>query len=380
MSGWCPGAKLRILVTGAAGFIGYHCVRAFAARGDQVVGIDNLNAYYDVALKEARLRDLSEAAPGFVFRKAEIADRDSLAARRSTARHSTLSSTSRRRPACARRSPIRMSMPSSNLVGHLNMLEHFRHRDPLVHFIYASSSSVYGANRKLPFSESDRVDDPVSLYAATKRADELMSEVYHRLYGMPLTGLRFFTVYGPWGRPDMAMWLFTEAILNGRPVTLNNHGRMRRDFTFVDDAVRAVAAIASGPPANPSRTPHVYNVGNNRSENLRDLLSIIELNLGRKAEIIEGPLPPGDVPETHADLTWIKADYGYSPGNCDRRRRAAVRRVVQAVPWHRLSVARRYLCGIGQPAVISIIAAAAAQNQKRPYGSRCLRPRWRTLQ
>jgi UDP-glucuronate 4-epimerase len=277
-----------------------------------VLGIDNLNDYYDVELKEARLRHLRETAPGFAFRKAEIADRDSLRAALDDHTFDIVVH-------LAAQAGVRASITNphiyaeSNLAGHLNMLEHFRHRDPLLHFIYASSSSVYGANRKLPFSESDRVDDPVSLYAATKRADELMSEVYHRLYGMPLTGLRFFTVYGPWGRPDMAMWLFTEAILNGRPLTLNNHGRMRRDFTFVDDAVRAVATIASGPPANPSRTPHVYNVGNNRSENLRDLLSIIESNLGRKAEMIEAPLPPGDVPETHADLTWIKADYGYSP-------------------------------------------------------------------
>lgn len=277
-----------------------------------MVGIDNLNAYYDVALKEARLRDLGETAPGFVFRKADIGDRKSLAAALDGEAFDVVVH-------LAAQAGVRASIThphiyaEANLAGHLNMLEYFRHRDPLVHFVYASSSSVYGANRKLPFAEGDRVDDPVSLYAATKRADELMSEVYHRLYGMPLTGIRFFTVYGPWGRPDMAMWLFTEAILNSRPVTLNNRGRMRRDFTYIDDAVRAVAAIASGPPANPSRTPHVYNVGNNRSEDLRHLLSIIETNLGRKAEVIEGPLPPGDVTDTHADLTWIKADYGYSP-------------------------------------------------------------------
>lgn len=265
-----------------------------------------------MALKQARVRDLSETAPGFVFRMAEIADRRSLAAALDGERFDIVVH-------LAAQAGVRASITNphvyaeSNLGGHLNMLEYFRHRDPLIHFIYASSSSVYGANRKLPFSEGDRVDDPVSLYAATKRADELMSEVYRRLYGMPLTGIRFFTVYGPWGRPDMAMWLFTEAVLNGRLVTLNNYGRMRRDFTFIDDAVRAVAALASGPPVNPSRTPHIYNVGNNRSENLRDLLSIIESNLGRKAEVIEAPLPVGDVPETHADLTWIKEDYGYSP-------------------------------------------------------------------
>jgi UDP-glucuronate 4-epimerase len=303
---------MKVLVTGAAGFIGYHCAKAFAARGDEVLGIDNLNAYYDVSLKEARLRDLEETARGFSFRKADIAERQSIAAAVEGRTFDIVLH-------LAAQAGVRASITNphiyaeANLTGHLNMLELFRHRDPPAHFVYASSSSVYGANRKLPFSESDRVDDPVSLYAATKRADELMSEVYHRLYGLPLTGLRFFTVYGPWGRPDMAMWLFTDAILNGRPVTLNNFGDMRRDFTFVEDAVRAVMAIASGPPANPGRSPHVYNVGNDRSENLRHLLSIIESNLGRKASVIEAPLPAGDVVETHADLTWIKADYGYSP-------------------------------------------------------------------
>jgi UDP-glucuronate 4-epimerase len=287
-------------------------VRAFAARGDAVLGIDNLNDYYDVSLKDARLRDLAKTAPGFVFRKADIADRTALAAALDGETFDIVLH-------LAAQAGVRASITGphvyadSNLAGHLNMLELFRHRERPAHFIYASSSSVYGANRKLPFSESDRVDDPVSLYAATKRADELMSEVYHRLYGMPLTGLRFFTVYGPWGRPDMAMWLFTDAILNGRPVTLNNYGRMRRDFTFIDDAVRAVMAIASGPPANPARSPHVYNIGNNRSEDLRHLLSIIEASVGRKASVIEAPLPAGDVVETHADLAWIKADYGYAP-------------------------------------------------------------------
>ena len=276
-----------------------------------MVGIDNLNAYYDVALKQARLRDLAETAPGFVFRRVDIAHRPELEA---ALKDETFDIVVH----LAAQAGVRASITNphvyadANLTGHLNMLEWFRHRPPL-HFVYASSSSVYGANRKLPFSESDRVDEPVSLYAATKRSDELMSEVYHRLYGLPVTGLRFFTVYGPWGRPDMAMWLFTDAVQNGRPVTLYNRGRMRRDFTYIDDAVRAVAAIASGPPANPSRTPHVYNIGNNRSEDVRELLAVIETTLGRKAEIIEAPMPPGDVVDTHADLTWINADYGYWP-------------------------------------------------------------------
>ncbi len=311
-SGSSPGAELRILVTGVAGFIGYHCARALAGRGDEVIGVDNINSYYDVALKEARLSALKEAAPGFVFRKADIADRESL---RQALDGEAIDIVVH----LAAQAGVRASITDphtyceANLTGHLNMLEYFRRSERLVHFIYASSSSVYGANRKLPFSEADRVDDPISLYAATKRADELMSEVYGRLYGMPLTGIRFFTVYGPWGRPDMAVWLFTEAIANGRPVTLFNHGLMRRDFTYIGDAVRAVSAIAAGPPANPSRAPHVYNIGNSRSENLRDLLAVIETSVGRKAEIVEAPMPPGDVPDTHADLTWVKADYGYLP-------------------------------------------------------------------
>jgi UDP-glucuronate 4-epimerase len=300
------------LVTGVAGFIGFHCARAFAARGDDVIGIDNLNAYYDIALKKARLRELTASSPGFVFRKADIADVDSLSAALGGERIDLVVH-------LAAQAGVRASITdpcsyvTANLVGHLNMLEFFRHHGSLVHFIYASSSSVYGANRKLPFSELDRVDDPVSLYAATKRSDELMSEVYARLYGMPLTGIRFFTVYGPWGRPDMAAWLFTAAILEGRPITLYNHGRMRRDFTFIDDAVRAVSAIAAGPPVNRARSPHVYNIGNSRSENLLDLVSVIEASVGRKAEIIKAPLPLGDVTDTHADLTWIKADYGFAP-------------------------------------------------------------------
>ena len=311
LSGSSLGGELKILVTGVAGFIGYHCARAFAARGESVIGIDNLNPYYDVSLKEMRLRGLVEA-PGFVFRKADIADRDSLGEALDGEAIDIVVH-------LAAQAGVRASIThphayaAANLTGHLNMLEYFRRSDRLVHFIYASSSSVYGANRKLPFAEADRVDDPISLYAATKRADELMSEVYGRLYGMPLTGLRFFTVYGPWGRPDMAVWLFTEAVANGLPVTLFNHGRMRRDFTYIDDAVGAVSAIAAGPPANPSRTPHVYNIGNSRTENLRDLLAVIEASVGRKAQIVEAPLPPGDVPDTHADLTWIKADYGYAP-------------------------------------------------------------------
>jgi len=265
-----------------------------------------------VALKEARLDALTKAAPEFAFKRVDIGDRDALDAALDGEKIEIVVH-------LAAQAGVRASIThphiyaEANLTGHLNMLEAFRRSDSLVHFIYASSSSVYGANRKLPFAEGDRVDDPISLYAATKRADELMSGVYHRLYGMPMTGLRFFTVYGPWGRPDMAVWLFTEAITNGRPVTLYNHGRMRRDFTYVDDAVRAVSAIAAGPPAIPDRLPHVYNIGNSRSEDLGELVSIIEASVGRKAEVIEAPMPPGDVPETHADLTWIKADYGYAP-------------------------------------------------------------------
>jgi UDP-glucuronate 4-epimerase len=303
---------LRTLVTGVAGFIGFHCAMALAARGDDVTGIDNLNAYYDTALKEARLAALRQAAPGFRFLKADIGDRRALGEALSGQAFDIVVH-------LAAQAGVRPSITNphvyaeSNLVGHLNVIEHFRHHDSLRHLVYASSSSVYGANRKLPFSEDDRVDDPVSLYAATKRADELMSETYIRLYGMPMTGIRFFTVYGPWGRPDMALWKFVEAILGGEPITLNNHGRMRRDFTYIDDAIGVLATIASGPPRNPERRPHVYNIGNSRSEELKRLVAVIESALGRKARVVEAPLPLGDVIETHADLARIKADYGFEP-------------------------------------------------------------------
>ena len=302
----------RVLVTGAAGFIGAAVAKALLARGDQVLGIDNLNDYYDPALKRARLAEL--AGPDFTFHPHDFALDMPLATEKFD-----------RIIHLGAQAGVRYSLENpmayvrSNLVGHVNLLELARARQ--VPMVYASSSSVYGGNISMPFSVEDRVDHPVSLYAATKRADELMSETYAHLYRIPLTGLRFFTVYGPWGRPDMAPWLFTKAILAGEPIKVFNHGKMQRDFTYIDDIVAGVLACSDKPPANDSATkpggsvaPHsLYNIGNNRPEELMRFIEIIEEATGMKAIRDFQPMQPGDVPATYANIDAISRDNGYAP-------------------------------------------------------------------
>jgi len=301
-----------VLVTGSAGFIGYHVAEALLARGDEVVGIDNLSPYYDVALKRARLARLRRHA-GFRFVEADISDQEGM--RRALADTATA-----RVVHLAAQAGVRHSLEHpfdylrSNLAGHLIILEHCRHHDDFEHLVFASSSSVYGGNHKLPFAETDRVDTPVSLYAATKKADELMSHAYAELYGLAQTGLRFFTVYGPWGRPDMAMWRFTEAILAGRPIQVFNHGDMRRDFTYIDDIIAGVVvALDHPPPPSPSPPYRIYNIGNNRAEPLLRMVEVLERALGRAAQKQLLDMQPGDVKETYADITAIRRDLGFQP-------------------------------------------------------------------
>jgi UDP-glucuronate 4-epimerase len=303
-----------ILLTGAAGFIGYHVSLALLARGEAVIGVDNLNDYYDVALKEARLARLREQ-PGFSFQRADIAER--AAVEELTARHPGID----RIVHLAAQAGVRYSLVNpfayteSNITGHLVMLEAARRLPKLAHMVYASSSSVYGGNTKLPFSIDDPVERPVSLYAATKRAGELMAYNYSHLYGLPLTGLRFFTVYGPWGRPDMSAFLFTKAILGSEPIKVFNDGDMRRDFTFIDDIVAGVlAALDRPPPVVDGRPRHrLYNLGNHRSEPLMRFIEVIERACNRKARIEFAPLQPGDVPETYADIEASMRDLGFVP-------------------------------------------------------------------
>jgi UDP-glucuronate 4-epimerase len=308
------------LVTGAAGFIGFHVAKRLLARGDQVVGIDNLNSYYDPQLKADRLSELQRLGGGALeFRQVDFADEQVL-------EHSLARLDFSRIIHLGAQAGVRYSIEnprayvSANLVGHLNMLEIARARQS-EHFVYASSSSVYGSNRDLPFRVEDRVDHPISLYAATKKADELMSECYAHLYRLPQSGLRFFTVYGPWGRPDMAMWIFTKKILAGQAIQVFNHGEMRRDFTFIDDIVSGVLACHDNAPpddgqpkAGGSVGPHrLYNIGNSRSEQLMHMIAILEEACGRKAEIEYLPMQPGDVPETFADISAISSDLGFRP-------------------------------------------------------------------
>ncbi len=305
---------MSVLVTGAAGFIGMHVARALLERGEAVVGLDNLNSYYDPALKHARLATL-EGQQGFAFHAAELAERDEVF--RVFAAHPEID----RVVHLAAQAGVRYSLENpyayvrSNVLGHLVMMEACRVRTGLKHFVYASSSSVYGGNTKLPFAPEDRVDAPVSLYAATKRADELMSSCYAHLYGLPSTGLRFFTVYGPWGRPDMSPWLFAEAVLTGRPIRVFNQGRMKRDFTYIDDVVAGVLAALDRPPAaEETGRPHrLYNLGNRRAEPLLDFIAAIERACGRTAEKILEPMQPGDVEATWADISASQRDLGYAP-------------------------------------------------------------------
>jgi UDP-glucuronate 4-epimerase len=303
-----------ILVTGAAGFIGAAVARALLARGDAVIGIDNINDYYDVALKEARLATLTPNA-NFSFRKIDIADRGAVLALKSENISGIVH--------LAAQPGVRYSLENpyayvtANVMGQVTMLELARALQclkgaGLKHFVYASSSSVYGANTKTPFAVDDAVDHPNSLYAATKRANELFGHTYAHLYGIPLTGLRFFTVYGPWGRPDMAPILFARAIAAGEPIRVFNHGEMWRDFTYIDDIVdgvlRALDHPVSGTP------PHaLYNLGNNKSEKLMDFIAAIEAAMGKKAVMKMEPMQPGDVPSTYADIGASIRDLGFKP-------------------------------------------------------------------
>lgn len=311
---------MTILITGAAGFIGMHVADRLMAQGHAVVGVDNMNDYYPVSLKQARLAML-QAAHGklFTFHELDFADLDAL--------HGALADqTIEAIVHLGAQAGVRYSLVNphayvrSNLAGHVNMLELARERR-VRHFVYASSSSVYGGNDSLPFRVEDRADHPVSLYAATKRANELMSETYAHLFRIPMTGLRFFTVYGPWGRPDMAMWIFTAKILAGEPIQVFNHGRMQRDFTYIDDIVTGILGCFDHPPADDgalkaggSRAPHrLYNIGNNKPEELMHLIAVLEDALGRKAEIQFQPMQPGDVPATFADISAISRDIGFAP-------------------------------------------------------------------
>jgi UDP-glucuronate 4-epimerase len=310
---------MTILVTGAAGFIGFHVSERLLARGEEVIGLDNVNDYYSVKLKRDRLAELGRRHNAFRFVEVDFARNDALQEALAGERFEAVVH-------LGAQAGVRYSIENphayvhSNLVGHLNMLELARHRQ-LGHFVYASSSSVYGGNDTLPFRVEDRVDHPLSLYAATKKADELISETYAHLYRLPQTGLRFFTVYGPWGRPDMAMWLFTRAIFAGDPIHVFGEGNMRRDFTYIDDIVTGIIACLDNPPpddgaakAGGSKAPHrLYNIGNHRSEELTRMIALIEQACGRKAEKRLMPMQPGDVRDTYADISAIQRDLGFEP-------------------------------------------------------------------
>ncbi|KAF1709997.1 capsular biosynthesis protein CpsI [Pseudoxanthomonas kalamensis DSM 18571] len=330
---------MRVLVTGAAGFIGSHLSHRLLERGDEVLGYDNLNAYYDPTLKQARLDRLTPL-PGFDFVQASLEDRAALEAAFDRFRPQRVVN-------LAAQAGVRYSLENpqayidSNITGFINILEACRHRD-VEHLVYASSSSVYGANRKLPFAVEDSVDHPVSLYAATKKANELMAHTYSHLFGLPTTGLRFFTVYGPWGRPDMALFLFTKNILAGKPIDVFNHGRHTRDFTYIDDIVEGVIRTLDhvpGPdpsydplapsPATSSAPYRVYNIGNHNPVELLHYIRVLEECLGRKAEMNLLPLQPGDVPDTCADVVALQRDVDYRP---DTPVETGIRRFVD---WYR---------------------------------------------
>jgi UDP-glucuronate 4-epimerase len=296
---------MRVLVTGAAGFIGYHVCAALLARGIEVVGIDDCNDYYDVRLKRARLARLGR---GFTFHQADIADHPAIL---------RLGDGAEVVVHVAAQAGVRYSLAqpfayaASNLTGHLSILEMVRHSKTVKHLIYASSSSVYGIGSELPYAETARADRPSSLYAATKRADELMSSAYTHLFGLRQTGLRFFTVYGPWGRPDMAYFGFAEAICDGRPVTLYDAGRLKRDFTYIDDIVAGICGVFDHPPAEPAH--RLYNIGNNQAEYVTDLVRLLEESLGCKAVTVDLPKPEADPVETWADVSALHALCGYKP-------------------------------------------------------------------
>jgi UDP-glucuronate 4-epimerase len=312
-----------VLVTGVAGFIGSHVTRRLLEAGRKVVGVDNLTPYYDPALKQARLKQL-EGQPGFRFIKLDLADRSSVAAMFAREKFPFVVH-------LAAQAGVRHSLKDphayvdANLQGFVNVLEGCRHNG-CRHLVYASSSSVYGANTKLPFSTADNVDHPLSIYGASKKANELMAHSYAHLFKLPATGLRFFTVYGPWGRPDMAMWIFADAIVRGQPIMLFNHGNMRRDFTYVDDVVESVVRLIDRPAAsdpswssdkpNPGRSAapwRVYNIGNNQPVDVPYVVSLLEQALGRTARREMFPMQPGDVPATYADIDDLMQDVGFRP-------------------------------------------------------------------
>ncbi len=314
---------MKVLITGAAGFIGMHVAQILLARGDEVVGIDNLNDYYDVNLKKARLARLARF-PGFKHVNLDIADRPGMAALFESVRPQRVLN-------LAAQAGVRYSLQNphayvdSNVVGFVNLLEGCRHTG-VEHFVYASSSSVYGGNTKMPFSEHDNIDHPVSLYAATKKANELMAHTYSHLFNLPTTGLRYFTVYGPWGRPDMALFLFTKAIIEDRPIDIFNHGKMRRDFTYIDDiaegTVRVIdrpaepnpAFVADAPDPATSWAPYrVFNIGNHDPVELMDYVAALEKALGKEAQKNFLPMQAGDVPATSADTAELRAHTGFAP-------------------------------------------------------------------
>jgi UDP-glucuronate 4-epimerase len=302
---------MALLITGSAGFIGYHLAERMLAAGHRVIGIDNLNNYYDVALKRARLGQL-ERHNAFAFYRVDVGDSEGIAGL--VDRHPEID----RIVHLAAQAGVRYSLSNplvyieSNVKGQVVLLEAARRLKRLDKFIYASSSSVYGANKKQPYSVDDRADSPVSLYAATKRAGELITESYCRSYGMAAIGFRFFTVYGPWGRPDMALYIFTKAILAGEPIKVFNDGKMSRDFTYIDDTIAAVAAAAEMPSAAPG-DHRIYNVGNNRPETLLDFIATLERALGRTAAKRMLPMQVGDVVSTYADIEAARRDFGYEP-------------------------------------------------------------------
>mgnify|MGYP001809738242 CR=1 FL=1 len=306
---------MTIVVTGAAGFIGYHVAAALLDRGETVLGIDNFNDYYPVALKTARAARL-EGRPGFRLIRGDIADQEQI-----TALFASIGQELRGVVHLAAQAGVRYSLLDpytyiqSNVMGQVVLLEATRKCAKPPHFVYASSSSVYGGNEKMPFSIDDRVDSPVSVYAATKKMDELLGHTYAHLYDFPITGLRFFTVYGPWGRPDMAAYLFADAIAAGRPIQVFNHGRMQRDFTYIDDIVGGVlAALDHPPPTGGRQTSHrVFNLGNNTPEDLVHFIHLIEAALGREAIMEMKPIQLGDVPATYADIEATRRELGFQP-------------------------------------------------------------------
>lgn len=330
---------MKILVTGTAGFIGFHLTKYLLNRGDEVVGLDNLNDYYDVSLKQARLRQLEER-DNFRFVKLDLAERQGVADLFEREKFDKVVN-------LAAQAGVRYSLINpyayidSNIQGFINILEGCRHNG-VQHLVYASSSSVYGANTSMPFSVHDNVDHPVSLYAASKKSNELMAHTYSHLYGLPTTGLRFFTVYGPWGRPDMALFLFTKAILAGEPIKVFNYGRMKRDFTYIGDIIEGVVRTldhtatpnskwnGDQPDPGTSAAPYrLYNIGNNNPVELMHLIEVLETALGKKAEKIMLPIQPGDVPSTYADVDALIEDVGFKPAT------TVEEGVLRFVEWYR---------------------------------------------